>query len=222
MRIVTILTTGPLGESSEDFVHGDATYTFDRLQINSPPKLLEGPVWIFVDWLLAELSGLEMCRRLRTDQRTSNAHITILLEQDILEDRRKALRAGADDYFVGQPDRNEILDRVLASTAQVTRYRSQHIEMGDLTIDLVGLRAKWKGKSISLGPTEFRLLRYFFENPNQLLSREDIIAGIGKNDAVDQDRTVDVWVARIRRAFKAASAELPLVTIRGQGYVFDA
>ncbi|MXO90974.1 response regulator transcription factor [Pontixanthobacter aquaemixtae] len=221
MRIISILTTGVVDEECEDFVHGDETYKFDRIIPGDPPKLIEGSVWIFVDWLLPELSGLEMCRRLRADPRTSDAHITILLEQDSLEDRRRALSAGADDYFVGRPSRNQILDRVMTAKAQGGSYATRQVETGDWSIDLGALRAKWQGTPIDLGPTEFKLLRFFIENPNHLLERRDIINAIGKGEAIIQDRTVDVWIGRLRRALIAAGARNPLSTVRGRGYVFE-
>ena len=71
-------------------------------------------MWAFVDWVMPELAGLELCRRLRADSRTADAHVTMVLEEDDAEDRRRALRAGADDYVIGPLTRTAVLDRVLA------------------------------------------------------------------------------------------------------------
>ena len=114
MDRIIILTTDSAAETFEDFEHNDTVFAFRRLTADGPPMLLEGAVWVFVDWVMPDLSGLEMCRRLRADPRTEDAHITMVLERDDPEDRRRALRAGADDYLVGSVGRQTILDRVLA------------------------------------------------------------------------------------------------------------
>ncbi|RIV76074.1 response regulator [Pelagerythrobacter aerophilus] len=170
-----------------------------------------------------DLAGLEMCRRLRADPRTAAAHVTMVLESDDMEDRRRALRAGADDYMIGPLDRMSVLDRVLAlHSHQRKRHHAQRIDLGDLTIDLAAQQARWSGKPISLRPNELRLLRFFAENPNQVLSRAELIAGLGKVDPPIDERTVDVWIGRLRRALKTAGADSLLRTVRSLGYVLDA
>ncbi len=222
MDVINIFLTSDLGDGLEDFVHDQRRFTFDRIGADGPKRLVEGPIWVFVDWVMDDLAGLEMCRRLRVDPRTSEAHITMVLEQDDVEDRRRALKAGADDYVVGPLDRTAVLDRVLAlQSRQQDRYATQRFEHGDLMIDLAALQARWRGEPIILRPNEFRLLRYFAENPNQVLSREDLINGLGKREPPIDDRTVDVWVGRLRRAIKAAGGGNPLRTVRSMGYVFD-
>jgi two-component system phosphate regulon response regulator PhoB len=222
MDVINIFLTSDLGDGLEDFVHDQQRFTFDRIGADGTRRLVEGPIWVFVDWVMDDLAGLEMCRRLRADPRTSEAHITMVLEQDEVEDRRRALKAGADDYVVGPLDRTAVLDRVLAlQSRQQDRYATQRFVHGDLMIDVAALQARWKGEPIILRPNEFRLLRYFAENPNQVLSREDLINGLGKREPPIDDRTVDVWVGRLRRAIKAAGGGNPLRTVRSMGYVFD-
>jgi len=206
-----------------DFVHSDSTFTFNWMDGSGPRRLVEGPMWAFVDWVLPDLSGLEMCRRLRADNRTQDAHVTIVLEHDDPDDRRRALRAGADDYIVGPLDRQTILDRVLAlQSRQQQRHASRLVELGDLTIDIGAQQARWKDTPIPLRPNEFRLLRFLAENPNRVLSRNDLIGGLGKQDPPIDPRTVDVWIGRLRRAFRAAGAGNPLRTVHAMGYVLDA
>ena len=146
----------------------------------------------------------------------------MVLERDDVEDRRRALRAGADDYIVGPIDRTIILDRVLAlQLKQHQRHALHQLERGMLSIDLAALRAKWAGAPIDLSPNEFRLLRFFAENPNRVLSRSELIAGLGKLDPPIDDRTVDVWVGRLRKAFRNVGAAEALRTVRSMGYVLD-
>ena len=222
MDVVNIFLTGELGESLDDFVHDQRRFTFDRLGAEGPRRLVEGPMWAFIDWVMDDLAGLEMCRRLRADARTADAHITMVLENDDADDRRRALRAGADDYVVGPLTRTAVLDRVLALQARgVERHATQRFEVGALSIDMAALQARWNGEPIPLRPNEFRLLRFFAENPNRVLTREDLISGLGKREPPIDERTVDVWIGRLRRAIKAAGGGNPLRTVRSMGYVFD-
>jgi two-component system phosphate regulon response regulator PhoB len=222
MDVVNIFLTGELGEALDDFIHDGRRFVFDRLGPEGPRRLVEGPMWAFVDWVMPELAGLEMCRRLRADQRTAEAHVTMILEEDDPEDRRRALRAGADDYMIGPLTRTLVLDRVLALQARRSDPASlQRIEQGPLVINLAALQARWNDHPIVLRPNEFRLLRFFAENPNRVLTRGELIAGLGKGEGPIDERTVDVWIGRLRRALKAASAGNPLRTVRQMGYVFD-
>lgn len=222
MDVVNIFLTSDFGESLDDFVHDQRRFTFDRLGPEGPRRLVEGPMWAFVDWVMPEISGLELCRRLRADARTAEAHVTMVLEEDDAEDRRRALRAGADDYVVGPLTRTAVLDRVLALQSRgAERNATRQFEAGALTIDMAALQARWNGEPIQLRPNEFRLLRYFAENPNRVLTREDLIGGLGKREPPIDERTVDVWIGRLRRAIKAAGGGNPLRTVRSLGYVFD-
>ncbi|WP_095011732.1 response regulator transcription factor [Tsuneonella mangrovi] len=223
MDVVNIFTTSTAAEAMSDFEHDGVRFTFARLGADGPKRLVEGPARIFVDWVLEDLAGLEMCRRLRADARLSDAHVTMVLEEDDPEDRRRALRAGADDYIVGPVDRTMILDRVLAVQAHHRHPTvASTLQLGALTIDLAALQARWDGNLIDLRPNEFRLLRFFAENPDRVMAREEIIAGLGKQEPVIDERTVDVWVGRLRRALKGAGAGNPLRTVRSIGYAFDA
>lgn len=222
MDVVNIFLTSDLGESLDDFVHDQRRFTFDKLGAAGPRRLVEGPMWAFVDWVLPDLAGLEMCRRLRADPRTAEAHITMVLEADDTEDRRRALRAGADDYVVGPLTRTAVLDRVLALQSRgVERHAAHLFERGALVIDMAALQARWNTTPIVLRPNEFRLLRFLAENPNRVLTREDLISGLGKREPAIDERTVDVWIGRLRRAIKAAGGGNPLRTVRSLGYVFD-
>ncbi len=222
MDVINIFLTGDLAEGLEDFVHDHRRFTFDRLGPDGPLRLVEGPMWAFVDWVLPDLAGLEMCRRLRADPRTAEAHVTMVLEVDDPDDRRRALKAGADDYVIGPLTRTAVLDRVLALQSRGSeRHATRRIELGALVIDMAALQARWAGQPIGLRPNEFRLLRFLAENPGRVLTREDLIAGLGKREPPVDERTVDVWIGRLRRAIKAAGGGNPLRTVRSMGYVFD-
>lgn len=222
MNRVIILTTSDAAETFDDFRLDDTIFEFRLLTPAGPSVLIDGVAWIFVDWVMDDLSGLEMCRRLRADPRTSDAHITIVLEYDDPEDRRRALRAGADDYIVGPVGRQEILDRILAlNPASARRGANQTIEVGDLRIDLAADQVRWRETPVPLRPNEFRLLRFFAENPNRVLSRRELIEALGKAGDPEYLRTVDVWVKRLRFGLRQAGAGQMLRTVHNKGYVLD-
>ncbi|BBC71961.1 DNA-binding response regulator [Altererythrobacter sp. B11] len=222
MKRVTIFTSNAGAARFEDFAHGDTVFAFALLTAEGPTRLVEGGAWVFVDWVMDELSGLEMCRRLRADPRMREAHITMVLEHDDPEDRRRALKAGADDYAVGPLNRQAMLDRVLALHAN-DRHRAaaQTIELGELQINVAGEQARWKGKLIPLRPNEFRVLRFLVENPNRVLTRQELVHALGKAGDPDYLRTVDVWIKRLRFGLRNAGASQLLRTVHGKGYVLD-
>lgn len=233
-------------------------------------KRIQGRLWCFVDWVLPDCSGLEMCRRLREAVPASQGHITMVLEDDDTEARRRALRAGADDYLVGpltpellvsrlqqyyRPANGAANDCVIrvedadpetdgdcsdrrtfgASTAaqwppemaddsvsgDMAGRAPQVVGHGDLALDLAGCQAYWRGEPIRLRPNEFRLLAHFVENAGKVLSRTSLIARIGKEGMETDERTVDVWVGRLRRALKVHGVPDVLRTVRSFGYVLD-
>jgi two-component system phosphate regulon response regulator PhoB len=223
VQAINIFLTDRLGEQLEDFMHGETRYAFGRLYSDGPHRVVEGPVCAFVDWVMDDLSGLEMCRRLRADPRTEDAHITIVLEEDDAADKRRALKAGADDYMVGPLDRTQVLDRVMALQIGYTQPgAAERLELGELTIDAAALQARWSGEPLDLRPNEFRLLRFFAQNPDRVLTRADLIEALGKQEPPIDERTVDVWIGRLRKALRAAGAGERVRTVRSLGYVYDS
>lgn len=191
--------------------------------VQPPARRQEGRTWCFVDWLLPDLSGLEMCRRLRDAPATAHSHITMVLDDDDTEARRRALRAGADDYVIAPLTADLLLDRLQlyrgSTPAPATSARLSH---GGLTLDLSAHQARWNGRPVPLRPNEFKLLVHFVEHPDQVLARAALIAMLGKDHEVIDERTVDVWVGRLRRGLKAHGVPDPLRTVRSMGYVLDS
>ncbi|MET1755310.1 response regulator transcription factor [Novosphingobium sp. RD2P27] len=222
MGRIDILLTGEVEGGFAPFRHADIELVLHRWSLASQLPLIEGSLWAFVEWVLPEMSGLELCRRLRCDPETAAAHITMVLEEDDQEDRKRALRTGADDYIVGPLTRNALLDRILSGNlTDPGEANGRRVALGDLVIDIPAFQARWRGKGIALMPNEFRLLRYFVEHPGRVFTRAQLIAALGKQEPAIDERTVDVWIGRLRRALKAAGAGNPLRTVRSLGYVFD-
>lgn len=222
MRRINVLITGELEGGFDSFRHGDLEITLHRWTLSGPLPLVDGGAWAFIDWLLPEMPGIEACRRLRCDPQTAQCHITMVLEGDDRDERRRALAAGATDYMVGPVTRTAILDRILATTPQQqVGPVSRTITCGDLAIEVAAFQARWRDKPIPLMPNEFRLLRYFVEHPGRVFTRTQLIAALGKQEPAIDERTVDVWIGRLRRALRVAGAGEPLRTVRSLGYVFD-
>lgn len=185
---------------------------------------VDGPTWCFVDWLLPDRSGLEMVRSLREARATRDSHITMVLESGAADEKRRALRAGADDYLVGPLNAERLLERLATYEAvprQVAGARG-NLAYGDLVLDPAAHQARYQGRMLILRPNELRLLCHFLENPDQVFSRAALIERIGKDDEVTDERTVDVWVGRLRRSLLAQGAPDPLRTVRSAGYVLDS
>jgi len=198
VRTINIFLTDPMAGDLPDFENGDLCYAFARLYPDGP-------------------------RRLRSDPRMQDAHITIVLEEDDAQDKRRALRAGADDYITGPIDRTMVLDRVMALQMGGAQPRvNERLELGALLVDLAALQARWNGRALDLRPNEFRLLHFLAQNPDRVLSRGALIAALGKQEPPIDERTVDVWVGRLRRALRKVGAGERVRTVRSLGYVYDS
>jgi len=169
MRNKILVTSEPDGGLAP-FSHGELEATFHFWSQSGAPPLLDGMAWAFVDWVLPNISGLEVCRRLRCDPLTAQARITIVLDSDDIDSRKQALRAGADDYLLGPLTRAAILDRIMGSLPIERKEAAPTLQVGNLTIDVAAFQARWRGKHLALMPNEFRLLRYLVEHPGRPLS----------------------------------------------------
>lgn len=222
MHRVDILLATASPADLAPFSGGGVSAAFHQWRDGEAPPRFAGALWAFVDWTAPDMSGLEICRRLRCDPRTAAARITMVLDEDDPDVRRRALRAGADDYMPGPLNRSAVLDRVLAARpADPDQAAARGIAFGDLTIDLASFQARCQDRPVPLMPNEFRLLRYLVENPGRVFTRSQLIAAVGKQDPPVDERTVDVWIGRLRRALRAAGAADPVRTVRSLGYVMN-
>lgn len=186
-----------------------------------PPNLPDGPAWCFVDWILPDTSGLEICRRIRAVPATNTAHITMVLESDDIAARRRALGAGADDYMLGPLSGDRLEARLRDYGGVRPAAASAGGGVDELKVDPGSHQVRWHGKLVTLRPREFALLAAFLENPDKLLSRGKLISLIGPECGISDERTVDVWVGRLRRSLEAQGVPRIVRTVRSHGYVFD-
>jgi two-component system phosphate regulon response regulator PhoB len=181
----------------------------------------ERPDLILLDWMLPRLSGIEVCRQLRRNPETRAIPIVMLTARGEESDRIRGLESGADDYVTKPFSVAELVARVRAVLRRTRPAVDQEIlRHGDLAMDLVRHRVRRGDRQITLGPTEFRLLRHFLEHPGRVYSREQLLDAAWGRDVHVESRTVDVHIRRLRKAINAAGDEDPIRTVRSAGYAF--
>jgi two-component system phosphate regulon response regulator PhoB len=180
------------------------------------------PDLVVLDWMLPGISGIELCRRLRTRSDTEQLPIIMLTARGEESERVRGLATGADDYIVKPFSVPELLARVKALLRRVNPGRvASLLQIGDLELDRDRRRVLREGRDIQLGPTEFRLLEYLMQSPGRVFSRDQLLDGVWGRDVYIDERTVDVHVGRLRRALNRGGAPDPIRTVRGGGYAFD-
>jgi two-component system phosphate regulon response regulator PhoB len=172
--------------------------------------------------MLPGLSGIELARRLRSDARTRTLPIIMLTARGEEEDKLRGLETGADDYITKPFSVKELQARIKA----VLRRRAP--EITDDAIDYDGLRldpaahvVTGKGRSLAMGPTEFRLLHFLMTHPERVYSRTQILDQVWGDHVFIEERTVDVHIRRLRAALAASGHDTLIRTIRGSGYRFS-
>ncbi|MCC6925348.1 response regulator transcription factor [Novosphingobium sp.] len=217
----TLLLTAPPAGLLADIARKRPGWEIVPLEELPPSGPLDGRVWGFIDWLCPTMSGLELCRRLRETEATRDAHLTLVLDEPSQEARRRALQAGADDYLIGPLDVTRLLERIDSVADEPAPQRRQLVN-GAISLDPTAHQVRVHGAPVAMRPNEFRLLLHFMEHPDQVFSRTALIDRLGKDDEAIDDRTVDVWIGRLRRALIASGAPDPLRTVRSLGYVMDS
>lgn len=180
------------------------------------------PDLVLLDWMLPGLSGIELCRRLRTRTETQRLPVIMLTARGEETERVRGLATGADDYVVKPFSVPELLARV---RALLRRAKPEHVatllRAGDIALDRETHRVHRSGREVHLGPTEFRLLEFLMQSPGRVFSREQLLDGVWGQDVYIDERTVDVHVGRLRKAINRGRQSDPIRTVRGAGYSFD-
>ena len=180
------------------------------------------PDIIILDWMIEQLPGIEVCRRLRKGKETAAIPVIMLTARGEEEDRIRGLETGADDYVTKPFSPRELRARVEAVLRRTRpAVTGSTLVVGDLELDPVAVRVKRDGTQIALGPTEFRLLRHFMERPGRAQSRSQLLDAVWGHDSDIELRTVDVHIRRLRSAIEIAGKEDPIRTIRSVGYALD-
>jgi len=179
------------------------------------------PDVILLDWMLPGQSGLQLARRWRADARTRAIPILMLTARGDEPDKVAGLDAGADDYITKPFSTQELLARIRAVLRRrAPEQAAEAVELGGLLLDAAAHRVAYQGTELRLGPTEFKLLRYFMKHPERVHSRAQLLDKVWGDHVFIEERTVDVHVKRLREALGSASTMVE--TVRGAGYRFSA
>lgn len=180
----------------------------------------EGPDLIVVDLMLPGIDGLDVCRALRLDKRTSRIPIIMLTAKSEESDRILGLELGADDYVTKPFSPRELIARIKAVLRRTSAPQtpSEVIHRGSLIIDLARRAINCAGEAIVLTATEFRLLQFFATHPGRVFSRAELIDGVLGRDVSVEDRTIDVHITGLRK--KLGKCGEWIETVRGFGYRF--
>lgn len=183
------------------------------------------PDLVVLDLMLPGIQGLEVCKRIRKVPETAAIPIIMLTAKGEEIDKVLGLEVGADDYITKPFSVKELLARVKAvlrrSEARRAADQEEVFEFRGLRIDFKSYEVTVDGRTISLSPTEFRLLRFLSRNPGRVYSREQILDRVWGDDAFVEPRTVDVHVRRLRAQIeKDLNSPHYIVTVRGAGYKF--
>jgi two-component system, OmpR family, phosphate regulon response regulator PhoB len=180
------------------------------------------PDLVVLDWMLPQLSGLEICRRLRGRGDMRNVPIVMLTARGEETDRIRGLDTGADDYIVKPFSMTEFLARLRAVMRRVRPSLVEDIvTVGEISIDRGSHRVRRSSRDIHLGPTEYRLLDQLMQHPGRVFSREQLLDSVWGSDVYVEARTVDVHVGRLRKALNQWDEKDPIRTVRSAGYSFD-
>jgi len=179
----------------------------------------EAPDLIVLDWMLPNVSGIEVCRQLKMRADTRGVPVIMLSARSEEVDKVRGLETGADDYVIKPYSVVELMARV---RAQLRRTRPStvggRLEYEDIVLDSETHRVMRSEKPLKLGPTEFRLLSTFMEKPGRVWSREQLLDRVWGRDIYVDTRTVDVHIGRLRKALTIHGGTDPLRTVRGAGY----
>ena len=177
------------------------------------------PDVIVMDWMMPHLSGIEVCRRLKSNPETRSIPVIILSARSEDEDKVRGLEIGADDYVVKPYSVVELMARV---RTQLRRSRpsslGQEIKFEDLILNSETYKVARGQIDLKLGPIEFRLLKTFMEKPARVWSREELLDRIWGRDVYVETRTVDVHIGRLRKELSKNGGADPIRTVRGVGY----
>lgn len=192
--------------------------------IQAQAKIIEAvPDLLLLDWMLPGLSGVEYARRLRGEKLTQGIPIIMLTARTEEEDKIRGLQSGADDYITKPFSTRELLARIKALLRRATPHTADTtLEIGGLQLDPVTHRVVADGKSIKLGPTEFRLLHFFMSHPENVHSRERLLNSVWGGGVYVEERTVDVHIRRLRKAISDTGHDGLIQTVRAAGYRFSS
>jgi two-component system phosphate regulon response regulator PhoB len=181
------------------------------------------PDLVIVDWMLPDMSGLELTRQLKRDPDTRDMPVIMLTARAAEGDKVGGLESGADDYVTKPFSPRELVARIKAVLRRTAPGDADGLVRVDkLVLDPVAHRVTVGTDTVALGPTEFRLLAFMMAHPDRVFSRSQLLDRVWGGSAYPDERTVDVHIRRVRKALEAGGYDRFIQTVRGAGYRFSA
>ena len=179
------------------------------------------PDVVLMDWMLPDMSGLELTRQLKRDPETREIPVIMLTARVQEDDRVAGLEGGADDYITKPFSPRELLARIKVVLRRGAAFQDETVTAGRLKLNTASHRVSVDGTEISLGPTEYRILHFFMHHPDRVYSRAQLLDRIWGGNVYVEERTVDVHIRRLRKALTASGYDKLVQTVRGAGYRFS-
>ena len=186
-------------------------------------SIAEGkPDLVILDWMLPNVSGIELCRQFRARADTRDIPVIMLTARSEEEDRVRGLDVGADDYVTKPFSMSELVARMRAVLRRTSPAVAGDVaSFADLVLDRELCRVRRGKRDVHLGPTEFRLLDALMQRPGRVFSREQLLDRVWGQDVYVEIRTVDVHIGRLRKALNRRGDRDPIRTVRSSGYALD-
>lgn len=199
---------------------------FDVLQAENCSKAREllaneRPDLALIDWMLPDMSGLELTRMLKRDKAHEDLAIIMLTARADETDKISGLDGGADDYVTKPFAPRELVARIQAVLRRAATSSDAIVRAGVLEFDMASHRVVGDGQEVRLGPTEYRLLQFLIVHPDRVYSRAQLLDRVWGANVYVEERTVDVHVRRLRKALMDVGADKYIQTVRGAGYRFS-
>ena len=180
------------------------------------------PDIVLVDWMLPDMSGLELIRVLRRDANTRDIPVVMLTARGEEADKVAGLESGADDYVTKPFSARELIARIQAVLRRSAPVgESERVDVESLSLDQAGHRVTAGGKAVALGPTEYRLLAFLMTHPDRVYSRGQLLDRVWGGNVYVEERTVDVHIRRLRKSLEPSGYDRFVQTVRGAGYRFS-
>ncbi|MDX1455419.1 MAG: phosphate regulon transcriptional regulator PhoB [Gammaproteobacteria bacterium] len=180
------------------------------------------PDLILLDWMLPDISGIEFARSLKRDELTREIPIIMLTARAEEDDKVRGLESGVDDYITKPFSARELVARIKAVLRRVSPEGDADVlAAGKLSMNVASHRVSADGEAVELGPTEFKLLRFFLGHVGRVYSRSQLLDRVWGGNVYVEERTVDVHIRRLRKALTPSGCHEYIQTVRGAGYRFS-
>lgn len=180
------------------------------------------PDLILLDWMLPGTSGIELARRLKRDEVTSEIPIIMLTAKGEEDNKIQGLEVGADDYITKPFSPRELVARLKAVLRRTeTLAGNDPIQVEGLCLDPSSHRITINGVPVQMGPTEYRLLEFFLTHQERVYTRNQLLDHVWGGNVYVEERTVDVHIRRLRKALTLDGHDRFVQTVRGAGYRFS-